>query len=167
MLSEEENDELLAVTATNSGSASKIPNLTDQFKELSQLQESKTDTLLKKVWEFIKIQLLGHTNGFEQFVNEIEPNDCSLVSKYGEVTDIDLRGETSISIDEVTLSTIHIPHPLTNFMRNEANQFPLNMDILKELEESPILVFLHGLGGQMSQFEPLMGLLSMPGDNFA
>lgn len=160
MLSEEENDELLAVTATNSGSASKIPNLTDQLKELSQLQESKTDTLLKKVWEFIKIQLLGHTNTFEQFVNEIEPNDCSLVSKYGEVTDIDLRGETSISIDEVTLSTIHIPHPLTNFMRNEANQISLNMDILKELEESPILVFLHGLGGQMSQFEPLMGLLS-------
>lgn len=160
MLSEEENDELLAVTATNSGSTSKVPNLTDQLKELSQLQEAKTNTLLKKVWEFIKIQLLGHTNTFEQFVNEIEPNDCSLVSKYGEVTDIDLRDETSISIDELTLSTIHIPHPLTNFMRNEANQISLNLDLLKELHESPILVFIHGLGGQMSQFEPLMGLLS-------
>lgn len=160
MLSDEENDELLAVTASNVGVTSKAPNMSDQLKQLAKLQEDKTDTVIKKVWEFIKIQVLGHENSFEQFVYEVEPNDCSLVSKYGEVTDLDLLGEDSISVDELTLSTIHIPHPLTNFMRNEANQAPLTIDVLKELQESPILVFLHGLGGQMSQFEPLMGLLS-------
>lgn len=160
MLSEEENDELLAVSASRSQDNLQVKILSDSLGSLAQIQNEKTNTLVKKLWQFVKIQVLGYPNPFEQFVYETEPNDCSLVSKYAEVTDIDLRNQTKLSVDRVSLNTIHIPHPLESFMRNEANREALSMDIPKELEESPILVFIHGLGGQLSQFEPLMGLLS-------
>lgn len=85
-----------------------------------------------------------------------EPNDSALIAKYSKVVKIDLSN-TPTSIDHVYLKSLHIDHPLVNFMRNENNQL---VDILQELNDSPVLIFIHGLGGQMSQFEPLMALLS-------
>lgn len=135
-------------------------NSLDSFSKLhrlSQAQYLRSSTFWKKLWQFINIGLLGNINEFERYVVENEPNDCALVAKYYEITRIDLSDCSSISIDEIYLNTLHIPHPLINFMKNENNQ---SIDILNELKESPVLVFIHGLGGQMSQFEPLMGLLS-------
>lgn len=106
---------------------------------------------------------MGYPNDFENYVVHHEASDCSLIAKYCESTTVDLSKQDALSIDSITLNTVHIPHPLVNFMKNEANQQTSTddqVDVSKELHESPIIVFIHGLGGQMSQFEPLMGLLS-------
>lgn len=135
-------------------------NTLDSFSrlhKLSQVQHRNNNTFLKKLWLFIKIGIWGQVNEFEKYVLENEPNDCALVAKYYEITKIDLSKTDSLSIDELYLNTLHIPHPLIKFMKHENNQM---IDILQDLKESPVLVFIHGMGGQMSQFEPLMGLLS-------
>ncbi|EGW35044.1 uncharacterized protein SPAPADRAFT_58177 [Spathaspora passalidarum NRRL Y-27907] len=160
MSSDEESRELLAVSASTSPEPVSRPHLA-KLSQLSQAQVEQTNTTLKRFCEFFKINFLGYQNQFEEYVLQNEPNDCSLVAKYCKVIDIDLRNQNTISVDNVTVNSLHIQHPLNNFMSNEANQLsPENVDISKELEEAPILVFVHGLGGQMSQFEPLMGLLS-------
>lgn len=131
----------------------------DSFERLNTLasrQKSNTAFVWKKIGQFIKFALLNYENPFEQYVLQNEPNDCALLSKYGKTVHVDLSN-TSISVDEVYLRALHIQHPLLNFMKNENNK---TVDILKHLKESPILVFVHGFGGQMSQFEPLMALLS-------
>ncbi|EER31912.1 hypothetical protein CTRG_04695 [Candida tropicalis MYA-3404] len=130
---------------------------------LAHLQKQKTSTFTKKLLEFFKINALGYPNDFENYVVHHEASDCSLIAKYCESTTVDLSKQDALSIDSITLNTVHIPHPLVNFMKNEANQQTSTddqVDVSKELHESPIIVFIHGLGGQMSQFEPLMGLLS-------
>ncbi|ODV80891.1 uncharacterized protein CANTADRAFT_47632 [Suhomyces tanzawaensis NRRL Y-17324] len=160
MLSDDESQELLAVSATSSHNNLTDRAKTDALHKRVDEQSTKTNTLLKKTWEFFKHQVLGRPNEFEQFVLNNEPNDSSLIAKYTKVVDIDLT-EQPLLVDSVTLNTIHIPHPLVSFMRNEKNQvLDSDLDIVTDLKESPILVFIHGLGGQMSQFEPLMGLLS-------
>lgn len=170
MLSEEESQELLAISTSNvlllsiSGT-----NSWEKLNAVASEQQNKTDTILKKVILFIKTQFLRQPNRFEEFVLSSESNDCSLVAKYAKVSRIDLSKQSAISVDSVHLQTLHIPHPLINFMKNEANQPDVgsNESILSELTESPVLLFVHGLGGQMSQFEPLMGLLSQSSEIFS
>ncbi|KAI5961574.1 hypothetical protein KGF57_001699 [Candida theae] len=162
--SEEDVVETLAVTASSGFHAySSGSKFSDKLTKLELEQEEKTQTFIGKVKEFLKIQLFGYPNELEKYILENEPNDCALIAKYRQTTHIDLTKEPTLSVDSLTLNTLHIPHPLESFMRNENHQ-QANGDVLenvnKELKDSPILVFIHGLGGQMSQFEPLMGLLS-------
>lgn len=164
LLSEDDIAETLAVTASSGFHAySSGSKLSDKLSKLEVEQEHKTQTFFGKVREFLRIQLFGYPNELENYILENEPNDCALIAKYRQTTDIDLSEEPTLSIDKLTLNTLHIPHPLESFMRNETHQ-QVGADVLEkvndELKESPILVFIHGLGGQMSQFEPLMGLLS-------
>ncbi|KAG7660762.1 uncharacterized protein J8A68_005724 [[Candida] subhashii] len=172
--SDDDSQELLAVDAAAASTrASPVPHrggsssnenrhhYLDKLSQLSQQQYQSTDTTWKKLQQFLKINLLGYRNEFEKYVINNEPSDCSLIAKYSKITEIDLSRQPTISTNSVILNTLHIPHPIVNFMRNEANQKAADeLNISKELQESPILVFIHGMGGQMSQFEPLMGLLS-------
>lgn len=161
-VSEDDVLELLAVSASSSQNGSSSNLAADKLKQLASEQLEKTATFWSKLHQFSRIALLGYPNTFEQYVLESEPNDCSLVAKYTEIVDVDLSRQPSLSVDSVTLNTVHVPHPLVSFLRNETNQSAAedDLDLMRELRESPILVFIHGLGGQMSQFEPLMGLLS-------
>ncbi|KAI3406360.2 hypothetical protein KGF56_000841 [Candida oxycetoniae] len=164
-LNDEDFQELLAVKASAGSStfANTAPASCEKLHQLALLQEQKTKTIWSKLVEFVKIGFLGYSNELEEYILENEANDCSLVAKYSSTTSIDLSNQPTLSIDEITLQTLKIPHPLTNFTKNDANQemsFQDKEKISKELSESPILVFIHGMGGQMSQFEPLMGLLS-------
>ena len=141
------------------------PDRDDHFERklsnLAQKQANNTDTMMKKLWEYMKLSLGRQTNELEDYILKTEPNDCSLIAKYTKIVDVDLKKQSTLSINNVVLSTIHIPHPLINFIRNEGNkQVWEDLKLLEELEQSPILIFIHGLGGQMSQFEPLIGLLS-------
>lgn len=154
MALEDESDEYMAVEATSVRSPEQSGDL---IEALNRRQVACTNTFMGKLWQFVKIQLLGQQNNFEQYVLRSEASDCSLIAKYNKIVDVDLQSQPSLSVDKLVLNSVHIPHPLVNFMRNEANQ---SIDILAELQESPILVFIHGLGGQMAQFEPLMALLS-------
>lgn len=135
----------------------------EKLSYFAELQKQKTSTMPKKFLEFLKLNVLGYANELENYVIHHEASDCSLVAKYCETTTVDLSRQDSLSIDSVVLNTMHIKHPLVNFMKNEANQQGSaedKIDVSRELHESPVIVFIHGLGGQMSQFEPLMGLLS-------
>ncbi|KHC89634.1 hypothetical protein I503_00456 [Candida albicans SC5314] len=165
-MSEVDTDDTQELLATNAASGSSTTTGAPRFEVLSSLSQShqeKSSTKYKKISEFVKINVLGHPNNFEEYVLRNEASDCSLIAKYCKTTTIDLSTQPTLSIDSISLNTIHIPHPLINFMKNEANQQLSpddQVDVSNELQESPIVVFLHGLGGQMSQFEPLMGLLS-------
>lgn len=148
MLSEEESTDV-------------CPESTSEYSEstlsfLSQRQAQKTGTWWNKCLQFLKIAVLRRPNDFEDYVLRSEPNDCAFVSRYSKLVHLDLSSHESITVNSLTLHAIHVPHPLLNFAKDE----PLLPRIHQELEESPVLVFLHGLGGQMSQFEPVMSLLS-------
>lgn len=121
---------------------------------LSKEQQERTGSIWAKLAQFSKITLFRQQNQFEKYVLATEPSDCAFVAKFSKVVKIDLA-RTKLSVDSVTLHTLHAPHPLLNFAKEQ-----LSHAILQEVQESPIVVFIHGLGGQMSQFEPLMGLLS-------
>lgn len=151
----------MAVTALlTSRSDGHMLNALEALQIASDSQKLRTNAALKKAWEFAKIQFLRYPNLFEEYVFSSEPNDCSLVSKYADVIDIDLRHQ-DLSVESVSLVSLHIPHPLVNFMRNETNKQQAEaLNVNQDLQESPVFLFIHGLGGQMSQFESLMGLLS-------
>ncbi|WPK23673.1 hypothetical protein PUMCH_000915 [Australozyma saopauloensis] len=122
---------------------------------MADQQRRKTNTFWGKAGQFLRA-LLGRPNEFEDFVVGSERNDCAFVAKYSQVTTIKTSRIRDMSVQSVTLHTMHAPHPLINFAKEE----PLSDEIVAQIRELPVLVFIHGLGGQMSQFEPLMGLLS-------
>lgn len=125
------------------------------LRRLVESQRAKTSSTAQKLWQFLQIAVLRRPNTFEQYVVQHESNDCAFVAKYSQVVDVDVSSVTSLSVDSLTLHSLHAPHPLVKF----AKEGPLAADVLREMHEAPALVFLHGLGGQVSQFEPLMGLL--------
>lgn len=122
--------------------------------QMAEAQRQKTQSISGKLSQFVA-SVWGKHNEFEEYVIQTERNDCAFVAKYFQVTTIDLTQISDITVENVTLHTLHAPHPLMNFAKEE----PLTHNIHSEVEESPALLFIHGLGGQMSQFEPLMGLL--------
>lgn len=157
----DDDEELLAVTAVlTSRSDGHMFSSLEALQEAAKDQKNPTSTFWGKAWQFLRIQFLRYPNRFEQYVRASEPNDCSLVAKYASVVEIDLRHQ-DLLVESLSLVSMHIPHPLVNFMRNDANkQQAETLNVQGDLQESPVLFFIHGLGGQMSQFEPLMGLLS-------
>lgn len=121
---------------------------------LAEAQKNASASLPWKWWSFVS-SALGY-NRLEQHILATERNDCAFVAKYSQVVSLDLSSRLELSVDGVSLHAIHAPHPLVNFAKEE----PLSPELVQEVEESPAIVFVHGMGGQMSQFEPLMGLLS-------
>lgn len=152
-MSDDENEANATVSGLHFGSSSSV----DEVRLLAAAQEAFSGLFLARIRHFLHLAVWG--NSFENFVRQNEPNDCLLVAKYAKTTKVDLLELSgSILVDSVTLHTLHIPHPLASFLRNQNNK--LTVDVLAELKELPVLVFLHGMGGQMAQFEPLMALLS-------
>lgn len=147
MLSEE------ATPVTSREAVAVESNCTDAA--LVQLLDANTaaHTRWRKLWLFAKYALLRRANPLEQHVLSLEPNDCAFVAKYAQVTTV---RTPFLSVPHVVLHTLHLPHPLVNF----AKENPLLPAVEAEVDELPVMVFVHGLGGQMSQFAPLMGLLS-------
>lgn len=145
------DDESLAVVPDNTSGYTE-----STLSTLAQRQADITSTWWRRCLQFLNSTVLRRPNTFEEYVLHSEPNDCAFVSRYNKVVDLDLSDYLSISVDSLTLNSVHVPHPLVNFAKDE----PLTESVLGELEESPIILFIHGLGGQMSQFEPVMSLLS-------
>lgn len=166
MLSDEENDYDSRAALLDGSVLSLLDMSFNRILKLAHVQSQKTNTLIKKLYEYFKIQFLGYSNEFEKIVYSTEPNDCGLVSKYAKVCKIDLKNERQVTVDHVCLSSIHIPHPLIDFAKNNTENCS-KVSVAKELEDSPVLVFIHGLGGQMSQFEPLLELLAQCLEIFA
>ncbi|OBA23110.1 alpha/beta-hydrolase [Metschnikowia bicuspidata var. bicuspidata NRRL YB-4993] len=125
------------------------------LRALDRHQLAATSTLWKKTWAFLKTVLGRVPNAFEHAVVASERNDCAFVAKYSRVATVNLASVASLSVDTVTLHTLHAPHPLVGF----AKASPLSAAMAREVAELPVVLFVHGMGGQMSQFEPVMGLL--------
>lgn len=117
---------------------------------LAQQQHQRTNTFIKKFYQFVKLHFVK--NEFETFVKANEANDCSLVAKYQTTTEIEM------GYDNIYLNSVHIPHPLKMYL--EKNHSDKDAEVRADLQDIPIVLFIHGLGGQISQFEPLMSLFS-------
>lgn len=100
---------------------------------------------------------------FDKHVLQIKPNDCPIVSKFNQIETFKVNGFEKV--DEVSLSTFWAPHPLREFHKRSIKSLESNDDIaglknakdqLDKIDSLPLIVFIHGLGGQMSQFEPLL-----------
>lgn len=124
--------------------------------QLSAAQLESINNPFKKFFQLVKFHFV--LNPFEQFVLQNEANDCSLIAKFQKTVDIDLSKADNLSIPNITLNSVHIPHPLdTYLLKNHSDK---DDEVRKNLEDIPIVLFIHGLGGQVSQFEPLMSLFS-------
>lgn len=126
------------------------------LSQLSSTQLQSIDNPFKKVFQFIKFHFVP--NPFESFVLQNEANDCSLIAKFQKTVDIDLSNTPELSISSLSLNAVHIPHPLeTYLLKNHSDK---DDEVRKDLQDTPIVLFIHGLGGQISQYEPLMALFS-------
>ncbi|KAG7834062.1 hypothetical protein KL939_002715 [Ogataea angusta] len=113
---------------------------------LEELQ--KQDDSLSKFVRLKKMYHNGFYSDFELTILRSKPNDCPIVQKYSRIESFSHHGKS------VTLNTFFSEHPLREYQkRNDPN---LRHDIRERIESLPVLVFVHGLGGQLSQFEPIL-----------
>lgn len=125
------------------------------LRQMAEAQFNATNTTWAKSLAFVKRVFLRRPAVFENAVLAAERNDCAFVAKYSQISTIDLAKVPEVSVDSLVLHTLHAPHPLVNFAKDE----PLLAPVKTAVESLPVVFFIHGLGGQMSQFEPVMGLL--------
>lgn len=101
---------------------------------------------------------------FDKKILRIQPNDCSIVQKYGKIETFPIKGHHNFN--QITVNTFYSSHPLREFhrrsmlrMANDTNTDPEGLrkaqSQLARIKKLPVVIFIHGLGGQMSQFEPI------------
>lgn len=96
---------------------------------------------------------------FDKNVLQIKPNDCPIVSKFNQIETLQINGFEKTS--EISMATFWAPHPLREFHKRSIKKSlktddDVTTDQLNKIDSLPVIVFIHGLGGQMSQFEPLL-----------
>ncbi|CDK24946.1 unnamed protein product [Kuraishia capsulata CBS 1993] len=134
------------------------------LESLQRIEEAQTNTGLKRLGRVLRTVLRSINpfnkdqfalySKFEKLVLN-EPNDATIIAKYSTITK--LRSG-------LPLCTLSIPHPLRMYSERNVEDFDTVKTFLEQLDTLPVLVLIHGLGGQMSQFEPLMGLFSQCAD---
>lgn len=108
----------------------------DHLRELQEQVESRTASKFRKLKRFVRLAIRGIFvkdvfSELEHFILQ-QPNDCSIVSANSSVKDV----------GECSLSCLHISSSDSN------------------AHELPVVLFLHGLGGQMSQFESFFSVFA-------
>lgn len=100
---------------------------------------------------------------FDKRVLRMKPNDCAIIQKYSKVETFPIDGHDNLKM--VTVNTFISDHPLREFHRRSVKKWKDIADTegleraqnqLAKIENLPLLVFIHGLGGQLSQFEPII-----------
>lgn len=120
------------------------------LQALAAKQARLTATWWRKVWQLCRLVLFRRRNAFEDAVVALERHDLAFVAKYLYCAAVATPGAARVS-----LHALHAPHPLFNFGREELQA----QHVLDEVAELPAVLFVHGLGGQMAQFDPLMAVL--------
>lgn len=135
------------------------------ISELERLQnesDAERVSLVKVLWKVAHDDMYSD---FEKHVLATQPNDCSIVQKYSRIESFPIKGRNHL--EEVNVSTFYSDHPLREFHKRSVQA---NVDVaraqLAKIEEIPVIVFLHGLGGQISQFEPILQELRNCADMF-
>ncbi|GME68190.1 unnamed protein product [[Candida] boidinii] len=180
------NQELLSVENIDNLKISDVSILDyETLKNLQKLSEYEARNLnfLKVIKLLYKFLIKNDTFSImEKIVLNLEPNDCSLISKYSKLEEFNIENDKIANISKIIMSTINIEHPLRVY--NERNNKKPNQDIISndgddnherdetiklfidKLDSLPVVIFIHGLGGQISQFEPIIALLSQCSDIF-
>ncbi|ODV62920.1 triacylglycerol lipase ASCRUDRAFT_74369 [Ascoidea rubescens DSM 1968] len=187
-MSGNELEEKLIIEAATLSSSFYLENDTSnsfiqQLLEYEAKYESYNNIISKLSLFFKKIFIYkGNHSKFEKLILN-EPADCTLLAKYSSIEKFLIANDNNINQAgvglgvEVYLNTLRIPHPLERFIpkiqninltENSRNlNFPNlneNLTFLKNLKTNlntlPLVIFIHGLGGQLSQFESLFALLS-------
>lgn len=132
-----------------------IPNL----KELQEKDDKSRVSLSQSLWKYYNNDLY---TDFEKQVLQLKPSDCSIIQKYSQIETFPLEGNDHMT--EITLATIYSDHPLREYHKRSMKELE-STDLpglkkaqaqLTKIDTLPLLVFIHGLGGQLSQFEPVL-----------
>lgn len=129
------------------------------LKELQEKDNANRISLPKSILRYYNNDLY---TDFEKEILNLEPNDCSIIQKYSKIESFPIKNNTHL--DEISLCTIYSDHPLREFHKRSIKDLDnLNSkglqrakEQLEKIETLPLLVFIHGLGGQLSQFEPIL-----------
>lgn len=133
---------------------------TDTLEEL-QSESGNDGVPLSQLWS--KLYSGNLYSDFDKEVLKLKPNDCAIVQKYSKMETFPITGR---KFETVTLNAIYSDHPLREFHRRSMKKLKDgNVDEaglakaeaqLNRIDSLPVLVFIHGLGGQLSQFEPIL-----------
>ncbi|ODQ78487.1 hypothetical protein BABINDRAFT_162696 [Babjeviella inositovora NRRL Y-12698] len=164
----EEEEQLLQ--ATNQSNYNSAGGYIATLATLQEREAQNNVSIWSKFATFSRVMLLSFTKSQHRFNNEIEtsilqnePSDCALTAKYSLVESLSLEG-SNLSINDVSLSVLQIPHPLRMYKKKKTDTEASTFPFLNELDRLPVVVLVHGMGGQVSQFEPLIALLSQCAD---
>jgi pimeloyl-ACP methyl ester carboxylesterase len=132
-----------------------IPNL----KDLQKKDNINRISLSRSLWKYINNDLY---TDFEKDILQLKPSDCSIVQKYSKIETFPIINNNHLN--EISISTIYIDHPLREFHKrsikdideNDFKGIQLAKEQIDKIETLPVLIFIHGLGGQVSQFEPIL-----------
>ncbi|ODV86515.1 hypothetical protein CANARDRAFT_6980 [[Candida] arabinofermentans NRRL YB-2248] len=113
-----------------------------QLDQLKKLQEQTDDESQLGQFNLLK---RFYTNDlysdFEKEVLNLIPNDCPIVAKYSKLETFPIVNHTRF--DSITLNVLNIPAKSSQPTSTVTSS-------------TPVLLFVHGLGGQLSQFELLI-----------
>ncbi|GMG19211.1 unnamed protein product [Ambrosiozyma monospora] len=131
----------------------------ETLKDLQQRDSESQSTSLDLVYKFLYDDSF---TDFEKTILRVKPNDVPVIQKFAKLETFPLMNHPTLS--EITLSTIYSDHPLREFHKRsvkklsnvDANGLKRAREQLNKIEELPLLFFLHGLGGQLSQLEAII-----------
>lgn len=135
-----------------------------KLKELQKQADKNKISITGSLWKFYYNDLY---TDFEKEILKAKPSDCSIIEKYSQIETFPNKTEDD-HLNEITLSTIYSDHPLREFHKRSMKKNVENADSvdktgllnaqeqLEKIDTLPLLVFIHGLGGQLSQFEPIL-----------
>lgn len=137
------------------GTMSILPDL----QELQRKDNESRQSILQGIWKLYNNDL--HTD-FEKTVLMVKPSDCPIVQKFSKIETFPISGNDHLT--EISISTMYSDHPLREYHKRSTKTIDENdttglkkvREQIEQIEKLPVLVFIHGLGGQMSQFEPIL-----------
>lgn len=128
-----------------------------ELEKLQKQSDADRTSVWRVLWKFAQNDMYSD---FEKHVLEMKPNDCSIIQKYSKIETFPIEGRDHLKA--ITLSTFYSDHPLREFHKRSMRELQTSENIevarqqLEKIEQLPLIVYLHGLGGQMSQFEPIL-----------
>ncbi|KAG0682815.1 hypothetical protein C6P40_000959 [Pichia californica] len=143
-----------------------FPNSTSNYRILtiSKLKELQNEdnknriSISKSIWKYYMNDLY---TDFEKKILECKPSDCSIIEKFSKIETFPISNNKNIN--KITLSTIQSDHPLREFHKrsliknaNDIKNLDKVKDQINKIDTLPVIVFINGLGGQLSQFEPIL-----------
>ena len=130
-----------------------------RLKELQRIDDTTRVSVSGSLWKYWNNDLF---TDLEKEILRLKPSDCSFVEKYSHIESFPINNRSHIN--EISLATIYSDHPLREFYKRSIKDYKdSNTEQLRnaekqlmEIDTLPVIIFIHGLGGQISQFEPIL-----------